>query len=392
MSRPRTFLIGGLLLGLLLLLVGMIGGKLTPWVADQVKSQFPLPATWGPSRWSWPIGVALQGLAVADPRGSKVPPFLEVKEVTVQVPWWGFFFRPVPAHVSLLRPHVRIDTKNIDALRDLYAQKMGRSGFFQGPGRATAPSRTSVIGLNVLDGRIDFTDQAAEPERPLFSIGHLSIKAGATALLGAPAIEMVSSGDFVDPVTGEPIGSVKANSRIQPTLGYMEGKVQIWHGRLRDLRNIYYYAPQPFFLEAGAGGPILEWKITGGNHVWVSMRSMTQGLRIDGMVGQIPWNAILKAMEDPDGKLDITVTVEGRLDDPTFEIHDRLLSELDWAFKERCAAGGLLVPTRIFFGLDKPPLDEDGDFKNEDEGVRDEDEERSEEEGDEPKGGPSDEE
>ncbi len=62
---------------------------------------------------------------------------------------------------------------------------------------------------------------------------------------------------------------------------------------------------------------------------------------------------------DSQGKIDVAVSARGRLGDPAFDIHDRILSELDWAVKEHSAARGVQVPTRIFFGLDKSPSAEE---------------------------------
>jgi hypothetical protein len=47
----------------------------------------------------------------------------------------------------------------------------------------------------------------------------------------------------------------------------------------------------------------------------------------------------------------LTIETEGIWGEPGFDIHSRLLSELDWAMKERAAAKGVRVQGRIFYGL-----------------------------------------
>ena len=70
-----------------------------------------------------------------------------------------------------------------------------------------------------------------------------------------------------------------------------------------------------------------------------------------GTVRGVPWQAIMDALADREGKIDLTVQMEGSFDEPNFDVHSRILSELDWAMRERAAAAGVQTHGRLFYGL-----------------------------------------
>ena len=399
--KARFFLAALLFLaGLGMVLIPLwVNVSLAPSVIDQVKNQIPSPATYGLSHWKWPAGVVLEDISVNPPLGSVEDRFIQVKRLTLKIPWWGIFLRPIPVMAVVESPSLRLDTTSADFFGKIFFQQMGQAGFVQVPvgpqklrtivegeeddipeeepeeetqegvenekspvpAQGTASFRKSgvaIIGLQVRNGRIDLMDRQAKKEGPVATVAHLNVGVELSSLFGVPVIQVKARGDFVAPPPLAPgqqeeiIGFTTAESHSEFKAGKMEGRLQIWHGRLKDLRNIYYYAPEPFFFDAGAGGPILEWKMEGPK-VKVSMRCLTEGLRIGGTVGGVAWKDILKSLEGSNGKIDITVSAQGRLDDPAFDVHDRLLSELDWLMQERAAAAGVGIPQRIFFGLEK---------------------------------------
>ena len=213
---------------------------------------------------------------------------------------------------------------------------------------------------------MEFTDVRVNPDQPVILIRSFNLAAEIASPLTAPTIQIKSGGDLVR-ATEEKIGFVSVDTRFQPLVGNMEGKVQFHHERLGDLGRLYYYAPEPFYFQSGIGGPILVWRIRNGMEVWASLRCLAKNLRIEGELEGVPWNSMLTALEDSEGQADLTVAAQGRLDDPTFDLHDRLLSELEWAIKERAAAAGARIPTgRIFFGLESPePSDDEEDETDE---------------------------
>ncbi len=304
--------------------------------------------------------------------GSDGSPLLEVERVILQVPLWGIFFRPIPVVATFQGPSLHLDTGNIDPVGDLILKRLGLSPLGKkeapltrdSPGLAAGAARNlkeetaqrsrppvALVDLTIREGQVEVIDRKVRPDQPVITAAHLTLKGGLLQLLGSPIIQVQVDSRLVKPA-GEPVGFVTIESRVEPAFNRFEGRLQFWHDDLSELRRLYYYAPQPFFFEAGKGGPIVEWKVSG-NECWASIRCLAEGLKVEGMVGQVPWNSILEALEDAQGKIDVAVEARGRLDDPHFDLHNRILSELDWAVKERCAARGLAVPTRIFFGLER---------------------------------------
>lgn len=376
MKRARTiWILFCLLLGAGLATSIGLSQFFTSWVPLQIKEALPVPVSWDKTRWSWPFGVRIERISIPNPPGCRGPNLLEVREARFQVPWWGIFFRPLLVEVTVKDPHLMMETANMPFLADLVLKQL--SLHRKGPissfnpakmeeeeapevsaGTEAGPSRIAPLRLQILEGRMEFTDERVNPDQPVILIRSFDLTAEIVSPLTAPTIQIKSRGDLATPV-GEKIGFVSVDTRFQPLVGNMEGRVQFFHERLGDLRSLYYYAPQPFYFQSGIGGPILEWRIRNGKEVQASLRCLAKNLRIDGTMEDVPWNSLLKVLEDSEGNADLTVTAEGRLDDPTFDLHDRLLSELEWAIKERAVTAGIRVPTgRIFFGLEKSASDE----------------------------------
>ena len=362
-KRARRILLGsGLLFVTLLGGVGIwIGRTMEGWMAQQVRAAFPSPATVGSTSWRFPATMVIEKIQVPAPPGSvHEVPLVEAEAMVLKVPWWGILLRPAPAEVILRNPHVRIESGAAESLNEQIYQRLLKAGLIQAPSvegleefeEEEEPLRLALISLRVTGGRLDFTDLQIAPDRPVLSIAGLELTAKLEGGLVSPTLVLQADGAFADPATGERIGIVKTETRTQLLRGDMDGFLKLWHGRLSNFRKVYFYAPQPFFFEGGAGGPEITWRLRNRNDVWVSMRCLGENLRIEGMVGDVPWDTILKVLSDARGTLDYTVGAEGRLDDPQFNIHDRLLSELDWLIKERCAAAGVRIVPRIFFGLE----------------------------------------
>ena len=376
MIRRRRFLIILFILGAFLAAVAAAQRTLISWVTSEIKRESPVPVNLGPVRWSYPVGVVIEGATVPNPPGSEQPHLLKVERIVLKVPIWGLFVRPIPFEALFKAPFLHVDTGSLDFIGELFLNQFtlpekkpglvlsGQGLDEENPEEVEPekPERGSAApfapsGLRITEGRIDFTDKEVRADHPVISVAHLEVRGEIAQPLLSPTIHVNVQSKLVTPDL-QPTGFVTIESRFEPRLNHMEGRLQFWHDDLKELRRLYYYAPQPFFFEGGRGGPIVEWKVNG-KEVWASLRCLAENLKIDGMVGDVPWQRILDALMDSQGKIDVAVSARGRLGDPAFDIHDRILSELDWAVKERAAARGVQVPTRIFFGLDKSPSAEE---------------------------------
>ncbi|MBI3333470.1 MAG: hypothetical protein HYZ93_05215 [Candidatus Omnitrophica bacterium] len=357
MIRRRRLLLLGILLAVASSIAFGFQWFLNAWLPGTLKRQLPLPVVLGPVRWSPPFGVRIDDLEIPQPGRSDHPYLLKAKQLHLQVPWWGLFVRPLPVEVRLVSPRLIPTSQTAELLAPLFFNQAAEAGWIRFPQRAANPP-VFLIGLRLVDGRVDFPEVQTDPSAPPLILGHLELEGKLSSVFSHPTITLKARGDFLSP-SAEKIGSTSVESVTDPVAGNMQGRLEIWHGRLSDFRTIYQYAPAPFFFEGGQGGPIIEWRIRDKDEVSASMRCLAQGLRIAGKVGGVPWNTILQALEDPSGRIDLTVTAEGSLSDPAFDVHNRLLSGLDWAMKERAAAKGIDIPGRIFFGLDEPPEEEE---------------------------------
>ena len=360
---PRLLLIvlGLFFLSMVIAFIG-IQRSLLRTIPDEIKKNAPFPIRFAKARWSWPVGVTLEDVTLQNGSDPARPDLSVIHHVTFQVPIWAVFMRSLPVEISLVKPRISLDTATLHSLGTLFSQRMGQEEMTQAslmkwlkqggfPRRGGTPSLVP-IGLHVSEGRFDFTDPQVRTDGPLVVLDHLRADVNLTPV-PTPTIQFSSDGQFVD-ADGKQIGFIQMNSTTQVTAGAMQGHLQIWHDRLKDFRSIYSYASEPFYFEDGAGGPIIDWMIRDGVYLTVSVRCLAKGLKISGTAGGVPWNSILNAIEESPGSLDLTVHAQGRLDDPAFDPHDRLLSEGDWLCKEKAAAAGIQIPGRIFFALNPP--------------------------------------
>jgi len=311
-----------------------------------------------PPRWSGFLQLTIDGLEIPNPEGLG-PPVLTIRGVTVRAPWWGLLLRPMPIELALDSPHVTMDTQMGDTLlQQVDFLPMGSAWQSTEEGQRAArqfgkidPGSIKIVpvGLKIRDGRLDILDAKVRKDAPLYSIAHLEADLWMTSPLEYPSIHFTARAQFVTK-EDKPVGSLSAGCQAGATLKQMEGKLEIWHDRLEDFRLIYKDAPEPFTFDGGAGGPVIRWEYRQGRFK-AGMQCRAQGLKIGGMIGGVPWQAVLDALADPNGKIDFTVETEGIWGEPGFDVHNRILSELDWAIKERASAKGVRIPKQIFYGL-----------------------------------------
>lgn len=359
MKSKRFRLILGGIFGLLVLFAAFTALRLPGLFTEQLTQKLHLRVA-RPATWSGFLQVTLGGIELPNPAGAGRPPVISIRSATARVPAWALLMRPLPIELELDTPRVTLDVELGDSLlREVDFLPTGEAWQTAEESQQAAgkfskinPRAFTVIpmGLKIREGRIEVTDVKIRPDGPLYTIDHIRMDLWMTSPLKYPAIHLDLAAQFVTE-EGKPVGSLSAVCEAGATLQQMEGKVEIWHDRLADFRLIYQRSPEPFTFEDGAGGPVILWEYKDG---WIkaSMRSRTKNLRVGGTVaGGVPWQSVLDAVADPNGEIDLTVAVEGVWGEPGFDVHNRLLSELDWAMKERAAAKGVRVPGRIFYGL-----------------------------------------
>ena len=305
-------------------------------------------------RWDGFLSLNIQNLVVANPEESRTALF-RVRQMKLRIPPWGILIRPVPAQIRLISPHLVMDAQMGDSLlSQVRFVPMGAA--YQNAeeeSSATAFSLRSLpllpIGLKIEDGRLEMFDFEIKQNEPIYRMANLKLDLHTTSALQYPSVHLAAGADFVTQ-QGKKIGSLDVQIQGGVRLERIEGKVDLWYGRLEDFRTIYHDAPEPLFLEGGAGGPLIEWDYRNGR-VKVTLRCRAEGLKISGQIGNVPWQKVLDALADAQGRIDLTLSTEGELQGSDLDLHHRLLSELDWAIKERAAAAGIRIPGRIFYGL-----------------------------------------
>lgn len=303
--------------------------RLPNLLTEQLTRNLPLRVA-EPAAWSGFLQVTLGGVELPHPNGGRRPPVISIRSATVRVPWWALLMRPMPVELELDTPRVTLDAE----LRDSLPREVG----------------FLPVGLKIREGRIEVLDAQTRPDGPLTIIDHLRVDLWMTSPLQYPSVHLDAAAQFVTK-EGKPVGSLSAGCQAGATLKQMEGKLEIWYDRLEDFRWVYQAAPEPFTFDGGAGGPVIRWEYEEGR-LKASVQCRAKNLRIGGAIGgEVPWQQVLDALANRNGEIDITVTTEGVWGDPGFDVHNRLLSELDWAIKERVAAKGVRVSGRIFYGL-----------------------------------------
>lgn len=351
----------------LLLLNAVIGVFLSRQMARQFRTYLPPGTTVGSIGWSPPFGVMLDKLSIPDSTG-KNPFLLQADRVTLQIPWWGLLARPILAKVTMVRPHLKIGSENIDLL--VGGMEAGPEDWmltpFLGVDRKEAALDGGPVlgkipfvpfGIKLINGRVDVIEQEIRAEAPVFIADHVNFSLELTAALIEPTIVLVSKGDFVTE-TGELIGKQEVNIRCRPRKKEMEGSFHLRHERLQDFKNLYQYAPRPIFMEGGIADFTMQFAVAGGTHVTLTAHTWVQNLDLNGKVGEVSWADILHAVEDENRIYEWTVTVEGNLSDPAFSPHDTVLSEVEWKMKEKAASRGLKIPDQMFFYADTPGVDD----------------------------------
>ena len=354
-----------------LLLLNAVAGLFLSWqVARQFKTTLPPGTEAAHVGWSPPFGVVLDKLSIPDSTG-KNPFLLQADRVTLQIPWWGLLARPIPAKVIFVRPHLMIGSGNIDLLiggmeanpNDWILTPflgMDRKGAAKGNAMEGSPVLGNVpfipFGLKVINGRVDVIEREIRAEAPVFIADHVALTLELTAVMIEPTIRLLSRGDFVTEA-GEVIGKQEADIRCQPRKKAMEGTLRLRHERLRDFKNLYQYAPRPIFLEGGIADFTMQFALTNGSHLKLTAHTLVQNLDLNGKVGEVTWTQIMHAVEDENRIYEWTVPVEGDLNDPAFNPHDTVLSEVEAEMKEKAASRGLKIPDQMFFYADTPGTD-----------------------------------
>ncbi len=353
------------LLGLALLL-GLASVLFLPgWIRGRL-ARLAVPVQSDSARWAWPIGVELRGITVPHPEDPRRPRLLQAERILLRIPWWGLFLRPIPVKLEMERPHVILDVLYGDALLARVQflpmgpawEQEADTGEPAGDGQAGPVNWEAVLrrlpfvpfGLRIRHGRLDLLGVERKIEKPLFVLEKIAARVELASAVPAPMVEGSLKGTFVTP-QGEPVGFLDAETRARAGLAWMQGRLQVWYGRLEHFRDIYRGAPEPLTFEGGAGGPVIEWAFNEGE-VELSIRCLTEKLRMGGTTSGVPWQRVLRCLEDEEGKIDLKVSTRARLEEPDLDLHNRLLSALDWAIRERAAAAGIRLPGRIFYALE----------------------------------------
>lgn len=345
MKGKRVRLILGGVAALLALFAAFTAWRLPNLLTEQLTQNLPLRVA-QPAAWSGFLRVTLGGIELPDPAGGDRPPVISIRSATARVPGWALLMRPMPVELELDTPRVTLDVKLGDSLlQQVDFLPMGSVPKINPRAFPVVP-----VGLKIREGRIEVLDAKIRPDGPLYTIDHIRMDLWMSSPLKYPSIHLDMAAQFVTE-EGKPVGSLSAGAQAGATLQQMEGKLEIWHDRLEEFRLIYQRSPEPFTFEGGAGGPVILWEYKEGR-LKASMQCRAKNLRIGGTIGgEVPWQQVLDTLADRNGEIDLTVTTEGDWGEAGFDVHGRLLSELDWAMRERAAAKGVRVPGRIFYGL-----------------------------------------
>ena len=350
MKKPQPLVTVLIVAGVLWLGAGLyVRQAANHWVALQVKKQIASKGSVGPIDWVSPSELKIEEATVLNPSGCQGPYFLKVKEILVKFPEGISLWRAPVAQITMKSPHLMLEPINLISIWSWDAGPKGSGGLSQTP-RFQFPF--VIQQLHIEEGKMEFADRRVRPDGSLFLIDHVQLGVLRSGSSAARSVQLTASGTPVSP-EGKALGFIRAACQLQSDAGFLEGQVTFRHERLSDFRRLYYFSPQPLYLDDGKVEMVVDWKIENVTQVFASVHIMAQDLRVEGMAGNVPWSDILGALQDEKGRIDLTTTASGSLTDPAFNLHDRLLSELEWTIRERIGAKGIRVPGRIFFGLMK---------------------------------------
>ena len=348
----------------LLVLNGIMGVLLSRQVARQFKTYLPPGTTVASVGWSPPFGVQLKKLSIPDSKG-KNSYLLQADRVTLQIPWWGLLARPIPAKVTMVRPHLKIGSDNIDLLiggmesdpsQWMLAPFLGvdrkEAASAQGPVLGKVPF--IPFGISLVNARVDVIEPTIRAGAPVFIADHVNLSLELVAASSfEPAIRLLSKGDFVTE-SGEHVGFQDVQILCRPRKKEMEGTFRLRHERLQDFKNLYQYAPRPIFIEGGIADFTMQFEVTGGSRLKLTAHTLVQNLDLNGQVGEVAWTQIMHAVEDENRVYEWTVTTEGDLTDPAYNPHDTVLRGVESKMKEKAASRGLQISGQMFFYADTP--------------------------------------
>jgi hypothetical protein len=333
------------------------------WMVHRLKTVWPLEYR---SIWpAWPfLGVRFGQLKVRDPSGEEE--FLvKVPKAVIRLPWIGWWIRPTPMAIHLERPHFKItadavallfESFRIEAPEDLEGLSMGPDALdslkgFLAP-IPVLPYRVAIRGMTMEAIAYDL-----RPDEPVFIVRNGDTFVGLVMVGCKPVIRIRSRGDFVTK-EGRKIGFHEIEGEADPKELNLHLRLRLRHEQLGDFQNLYRDFPRPVLIKGGLADLHMEIDVTQGRFLDFSAGCMVQNLDLDGLVeGGVPWSQVMQAIEDDQRRYAWELKVRHRLDDPSFDLHDYVLSYVEWDAKERAAAKGLKLPGQLFFYKDTPTLD-----------------------------------
>ena len=334
------------------------GFLLSSLAARQVRVLLPPGSSVGRVTWSWPVGITVKGLTIPDP-AEKLPFLLKVEKGRFQVPLWVLWVRPIPVNVTLWSPHLQMHSGNIYQVvhgLGLRPQKWLPVPLWE-PSEEAGPTISvpfTPLSLKIVNGRVDACEEQIQEGKPVFIAAHINLSVGLSAMFTDPVLKLTASGDFLSE-EGKTVGGQYVSVTLVPQKQYMRGFLRLRHERLEDFRKLYEYAPAPILIERGMADAVLDGELVDGKRLKLTARCLVQNLDMTGQVGEVSWAAIMHAVEDEQRRYEWVVQLEGDVDDPRFNPHDRILREVEFLMKEKAAtAAGLKIPGPMFFYADTP--------------------------------------
>lgn len=381
-SRTR-----GLLTVCLIGAIALIHAGMNFWAAprlmNSLKAQLPFQVEAARVGWAWPIGICMEGVRVPDP--AKEQPFIvEIKRLVVRLPVWAVFSRPLPISLEADSPHFKLTSHNVGLISSYV--RLSRTDWLEvstdelseeEEGSPPAPQRTNnpippilPIEIKFKEGVLEALDENIQSGKPIFILRHLNVNTSIEPTLPHLTVRVKGTG-FFETEKGERIGLFDSDLFTRMQEGTMKGFLRLRHERLGDFRNLYTYAPRPILIEGGIADTTIEFEVQNHNHLRMIARCTVQNLDMTGQVGDVSWAQIMRAVEDDQRRYSWQFTVDGNVQDPKFDPHDRVLSEVEWKMKEEASLKGLKIKDQMFFYADTPSSSEDStsSFKDVPEGI-----------------------